>query len=61
MGYFCLKCHYKYEKAGKAPDKCPYCSSVGTIRKDQSAQDLLDNINDEISVVEASRKERMGR
>lgn len=43
------------------PAKCPYCSSAGTIKKSQTAQDLLNSITDEMEVVEQSRKERSAR
>jgi Zn finger protein HypA/HybF involved in hydrogenase expression len=37
----CERCSYRFS-AKDAPQKCPYCDKVGTIRKVQTAQDLID-------------------
>lgn len=58
MAYYCTHCHYKHDKDNKIPIKCPYCSSEGTIKKSQTAQDLLNSIVDEMEVVDRSKKER---
>ena len=58
MGYYCTKCHYKYDKDNKVPARCPYCSNIGTIKETQSAQDLLSSIVEEMEVVDQSKKER---
>ena len=61
MGYYCVKCHYKYEKEGKVPQKCPYCSTAGSIKQTASAQDLLEALDDEINTIEQSKRERARR
>ena len=42
--YHCTKCNYKFAK-DKEPAKCPYCGAVGTIEREQSAQELLDDLS----------------
>ena len=40
----CEACGYKMEKE-KVPFRCPYCSKEGTLVKEKSAQDLLDDVS----------------
>ncbi|MBR9691089.1 hypothetical protein GOV08_05390 [Candidatus Woesearchaeota archaeon] len=54
----CTKCKYKLPPHRKESLKCPYCSAEGTLQKEQTAQDILDNVNDEIIVMDESKKER---
>ena len=37
---YCEKCNYKFQK-DKIPNRCPYCSAVGAVKRTKSAQDWL--------------------
>ncbi len=41
--FTCSQCKYKFAK-DKAPAKCPYCGAAGSIKREQSAQELLDDL-----------------
>ncbi len=41
--YYCEKCGYKMEKEAP-PHRCPYCSREGTLKKEKTAQELLDEV-----------------
>ncbi len=43
----CRKCGYRKEKSQSIPEKCPYCDAKGTIAKDSSVQDIIDNAVEE--------------
>jgi DNA-directed RNA polymerase subunit RPC12/RpoP len=44
MKYRCTNCKYKFEpKAGKVPQRCPYCNAQA-VRKDETASDILEQI-----------------
>lgn len=57
MAYYCSKCKYEITKE-KVPTRCPYCSTEGTIKKRESAQELLDSVMGEMDDIEFSRKQR---
>ena len=57
MVLVCTVCKYKHEKEN-VPNKCPYCAREGTLQKPQSAQDLINNVMDEMEDIDMSRKER---
>ena len=41
----CDSCGYKMAEKGKIPQRCPYCSREGTMKKEKSAQDLLEEVD----------------
>ncbi|MDP2926027.1 MAG: hypothetical protein Q8N99_06655 [Nanoarchaeota archaeon] len=41
--YICKQCNFRYET--KNPIDCPYCGRKGTLEKEKSACELLDEIN----------------
>lgn len=43
----CKRCGYRKEKSQNIPAKCPYCDSAGTMTKDSSVQDIIDNAAEE--------------
>jgi len=53
----CLKCHYKFEKDA-VPPRCPYCAADGSVMKVKTAQDILNEVTQDISETDSSRKER---
>ena len=55
--YYCSKCKYEINK-DKLPNRCPYCAAEGTLKKKETAQDLINSVLDEMDVVERSKKER---
>jgi len=57
MTYYCTKCNYKHKKE-KIPPRCPYCSAVGTLRKKETAQEILDSVIEEVERIDKNRKER---
>lgn len=38
-GFVCKNCNYKVE--GKKPDRCPWCEAKGSMREEQSADEIL--------------------
>ncbi len=45
--YYCTACGYKFEpKTGKVPTVCPYCGRRGTLKREGSAQELLDELDE---------------
>ncbi len=42
----CRKCGYRKEREN-IPEKCPYCDARGTLAKDPSVQDIIDNVTEE--------------
>ena len=53
----CRKCSYKFERKDM-PAKCPYCGSVGSVGRQKTAQDLLNDTFDEISSMEEDKHRR---
>jgi len=46
--YYCKACGYRFEpKTDKIPKVCPYCGRTGTLVKEGTAQDLLDEVSKE--------------
>lgn len=44
--YYCTACGYKFEpKTSKVPKVCPYCGRRGTLIKEGSAQDILNELD----------------
>ena len=41
----CESCRFKFESA-KIPRTCPYCSRQGTIAAEESAEDLIKDIDE---------------
>jgi len=44
MRLYCLGCRYRFE-AQKMPLNCPYCGKNGAVRQEESAADLLEDVN----------------
>ena len=42
--FYCIGCKYRFE-AEKMPLNCPYCAKKGAIRQEESASDLLEEVN----------------
>ena len=53
----CTKCNYKFQKE-KMPHRCPYCGNEGTLKKEVTAQDVLDEVVVEREAIDQSKKER---
>ncbi len=47
----CTNCDYKFtpKKADKMPENCPYCNTPESLEKEKTAQDLLDEVRDNMS------------
>jgi rubrerythrin len=44
--FHCSGCNYDFEqKEGKPPKKCPYCGRMGTIRRERTASELLNEVD----------------
>ena len=54
---YCTKCKYKSDKE-KMPPRCPYCSSLGTMEKTQSAQDFLNDVFGELDDMDKNKADR---
>jgi len=58
--YQCNKCNYKFESGAEVPLKnCPYCSEIGSVSKERSAEDLLNSIDE--AEVERENRFKKGR
>ena len=45
--YRCEFCKFKFEtKSANYPKKCPYCSREGTVAAEESAEELLRDVDD---------------
>lgn len=53
----CTKCNYRFSKE-QMPKRCPYCGADGTLKKTQSAQDLLDSTIAEQAMIDHEREAR---
>ncbi|MFH1307853.1 MAG: hypothetical protein ABIH72_03290 [archaeon] len=42
--YSCKSCNYRFDFQGSTPKKCPYCDMKGTVVKEQTAEEILDEI-----------------
>lgn len=40
--FVCENCGYRFDSEKEEFDKCPYCSKKGTVSKEQSVVDLVD-------------------
>ncbi len=40
---YCTKCNYEFER-DKIPSRCPYCAEDDSVRKGNTAQDILDEV-----------------
>lgn len=52
-----MRCNYKFDR-DKAPSRCPYCGAENTIKRQLSAQDILNEVDTEEKIIESSKKER---
>lgn len=44
--FHCTSCNYEFEvKEGKPPKKCPFCGRMGTVRREKSAAELLNEVD----------------
>ena len=55
---YCNKCNYKFEKEKKV-SRCPYCASEDSIKKQMTAQDILNEVAAEERIIEDSMAERL--
>ncbi len=53
----CSKCNYIFNK-DKIPARCPYCAAENSVRRQVTANDILNEVIREEKVIEDSRKER---
>ena len=45
--YTCSNCKYKFSTF-RQPKKCPYCSKESTVREEESAEDILKEVDNMI-------------
>jgi len=57
MKLYCTKCKYRFER-DKIPNRCPYCSANGSVRQVELAQDIIDQVTQEMDMIEESKKQR---
>ena len=44
--YYCTACGYRFEtKSDKKPKVCPYCGKEGTLVREGTAQEILDEVS----------------
>ena len=41
--FYCESCGYSIEK-NKKPERCPYCSSWGSMKQEETAEELIEEI-----------------
>lgn len=46
ISIYCRKCGYRKEREN-LPAKCPYCDSKGTLIREPSAQDIINDVAEE--------------
>lgn len=44
--FICKKCNYKFEAKENRPVKCPYCDSKGSAAREQTAEEILGEVEE---------------
>jgi DNA-directed RNA polymerase subunit RPC12/RpoP len=44
--FICSQCNYRFDaETEKIPKRCPYCGKANCVRKEKSAEDLVDEVS----------------
>ena len=43
--YSCKSCNYRFEFEGDKPKKCPYCDVEGSVAKEQTVNEILNELD----------------
>ncbi len=56
--YYCTACGYRFEpKTNRKPKVCPYCGKRGTLVREGTAQELIDEVSEEDKESEDNKEE----